>query len=155
MWRKVLGILGSLVKGLVAFIEHLLYVMHYLRCLAYTPSLVLTTTLGNKYISFTNEETDGKKLKTESQSWGLNTVSRMHRLCVLFHLVSGHKGGRKEELEMGLTWVSCSHNPHVSLSHPLRVTLSPRLGQLQDLQDLPLPLARGEAGDSSDHHQDL
>lgn len=49
MWRKALGILGSLVKGLVAFIEHLLYVMRYLRCLADTPSLVLTTTLGNKY----------------------------------------------------------------------------------------------------------
>lgn len=49
MWRKELGILGSLVKGLIAFNEHLLYVMHYLRCLAYTPSLVHTTTLGNKY----------------------------------------------------------------------------------------------------------
>lgn len=81
-------------------------------------------------------------------------VCRTHRLCVLFHLGSGHKGGRKEELDTGLTGVSCSHHPRVSLSQPLRVTHSPRLGQLQDIQDLLLPLARGEADDSGEHHQD-
>lgn len=37
-WRKEPGSLGSTVIQPIAFIEHLLYVMHYPMCLGHTPS---------------------------------------------------------------------------------------------------------------------
>ena len=47
--RKEPGSLDSTVMALIAFIEHLLYVMHYPRCLGHTPSFSPHNTLGNKY----------------------------------------------------------------------------------------------------------